>query len=244
MPASSRALSHFVPLLFFGAVALLLSGCVYLRLLEFKKQLTHFDENFALPATEDLSLHCRHPVLQADDLRWLGASPKTITPNNGGEDWLIRWIKEPAPGSQEQSVYDMELAVRFVDGHMIDVRIPKRYLAYIPRELVLNMLRSTGTAKVDKENRKTDAQTEAPAATPMPNLSTVKSMLGEPTRRQETSGLITHFYRYRLDSAADPVKPIEAAFTFDAATGELRKFTARLPRGTLNYDFKPTPLKP
>ncbi len=231
-------------MLLIGAVALLLSGCVYLRLLEFKKQLTRFDENFTTPPTEDLSLHCLHPVLRPDDLRWLGAAPKTITPNTGGEDWLIRWVKETAPGIQEESVYDMELAVRFVDDHMIDVRIPKRYLAYIPRDLVLNMLRSTGTAKIDKNDRRTDAQTEAPAAAPMPNLSTIKSMLGEPTRQQETPGLITHFYRYRLDLVTTNAKPIEASFAFDAATGDLRKFTAHLPRGTLNYDFKPVPPQP
>ncbi len=226
-------------MLLIGAAALLLSGCVYLRLLELKKQLTRFDENFTVPPTEDLTLHCLHPVLRPDDLRWLGASPKTITPLDDGEVWLIRWVKDPSPGIQEKFEYDMEFTARFVDGRMVEVGIPKRYLAYIPRDLVLNMLRSTGTAKIDKDSRKADAQTEAPTAAPMPNLSTIKSMLGEPTRRQETPDLITHFYRYRLDLVTTNAKPIEASFVFDAATGELRKFTARLPRGTLNYDFKP-----
>jgi hypothetical protein len=225
-------------LLLIGAIGLLLGGCVYLRLLELKKQLGHFDENFAIPPTEDLALQCLHPLLQAEDLRWLGASPKTIVSTKGAEDWVVRWIKETAPGLKEDFVYDMVLNLRFVDGRVVEARIPKRHLAYVSKELLVNMLRSTGTAQVDRNDRKADALTETPTATSLPNLATIKAMLGEPTNTKTTADRIINFYRYRLDIADTQAKPIEASFAFDAVSGELRKFTARLPRGTLNYDFK------
>ena len=239
MPDNPQNKSHFIPLLLIGAISLLLAGCVYLRLLDLKKQLSRFDENFTIPPTEDLTIYCLHPLLQADDVRWLGGVPKTIQPCDDGEEWVIRWVKEPAPGVREASVYDMEIDVRFVDGRVVEARVPKRYLAYVSKDLFLNMLRSTGTAKVDKDGRKADAQTEAPATAPMPNLGTIKAMMGEPTRKQSSPGRIVHFYRYQPDSATVTAKPIEISFAFDSASGDLRKFTARLPRGTLNYDFKP-----
>ncbi len=239
MPAP-RPKSRLVSFLLIGTIGLLLSGCVYLRLLELKKQLNHFDENFTLSTSEDLLLHCLHPVLQPDDLRWLGASPKTRTPRDNGEEWLVRWIKETTPDAKEELVYDMTFYAYFVDNRMVDIRIPKRYLAYVSKDLVLNILRATGSARVDKEEHKADAQTEATAATPMPNLAAIKTMLGEPTSRQVSSNQITQLYRYRLDSAT-VAKPIEASFSFDSVTGELRRFTVHLPRGTLNYEFKPVP---
>lgn len=245
MPAPPKPRSRFVPLLLIGAASLLLGGCVYLRLLEFKKQLGHFDENFVVLQTEDLSIRCLHPVLQSDDLRWLGAAPKTIVPHDGDEDWLVRWVKEPAPGSKEEFVYDMELAASFTDDRLTMARIPSRYLAYVSKDVILNMLHSTGTAKVNRDSHEAEARTAAPAATPMPNLGTIKAMMGEPTRRDNSPGLIIYFYRYRLDSENTSIKPVEISFTFGADNGQLLKFTARLPHGTLNYDFTPRgPSKP
>jgi len=230
---------RFVPLLLIGITCLLLSGCVYLRLLELKKQFNHFDENFTVPATEDLTIHSLHPVLKADDLRWMGAEPKTITPRENGEEWLIRWVKEPTPGIKEEHVYDMEVTACFADGRVFETRIPKRYLAYVSKDLLLAMLRSTGTAKVNQDERNAEAQTEAPTSAAMPNLSTIHGMMGEPTHKQSTPGQIVHLYRYRLDTETVHAKPIEIVFVFDSISGDLRKFTARLPRGTLNYEFKP-----
>jgi hypothetical protein len=231
-------------LLLIGAVSFALCGCVYLRLLEFKKQLSRFDENFTMPATDDISLQCLHPLLQPDDVRWLGAVPKTTVVRDGGEDWVIRWVKENAPGVKEVAVYDMEMDLRFLDGRVVEARVPKRYLAYVSRELFLNMLRSTGTAKVNKGDHRADARTETPPASALPNLSKVKAMLGDPTRKETSATRIVHFYRYRLDSAESTAKAIEVSFAFDVDSGELRKFTARLPRGTLNYDFVPTAPSP
>jgi hypothetical protein len=229
--------SRFIPLLLIGSASLLLSGCVYLRLLELKKQLSHFDVNFVVLASEDLTLECLHPLLQAEDLRWLGAIPQTTTLSDKGEDWVIRWVKEPPSAVKEANIYDMEIDVHFVDGSVVEVCVPKRFLAYVSKELLVSMLRSTGTAKVDRNNRNADAQTESPPAASLPNLTSISAMLGEPTDKQNTSGRVVYFYRDRLDIPNPSTKPLEASFAFDPVSGELKKFTARLPRGTLNYDF-------
>jgi hypothetical protein len=230
---------RFVSLLLIGAACLLLSGCVYLRLLELKKQFSHFDENFTVPDTEDLTIHCLHPVLKSDDMHWLGAEPQTVTHYEDGEEWSIRWIKEPAPDIKEEHIYDMGITIRFTDEQMAEVRIPKRYLAYVSKDLLLNMLRSTGTAKVNRDEHVADAETETPASAALPSISSIQAMMGEPTRKQSAPGQIIYFYRYRLDVVKTKIKPVEVVFIFDPNSGELRKFTASLPRGNLNYSFKP-----
>jgi len=228
---------RYVRLLLLAAAAVTLSGCVYLRLLELKKQFAHFEQNFVVQPTEDFTLHCLHPVLTSSDLRWLGAEPKTITPWNNGEEWKIRWIKIPAPNTNEAFVYDMEFIARLVDGRLVEASIPKRYFAYFSKELFVNLLRSTGSAKVDRGDHQTEAQTETPAETALPNIKTIKGMLGGPTQQSTKAGQTVYLYRYRLDLAEPESKPAEVTFIFDPASGDLRRLMAHLPHGTLNYDF-------
>ena len=56
----------------------LLAGCVYLRLLAFKRQLADFDRHFPLRTDDGLRLGCLTPVLLPEDFRWLGLTPETV----------------------------------------------------------------------------------------------------------------------------------------------------------------------
>ncbi len=57
-------------------VALSLSGCVYLRLLNFKNQLKSFDENVAVLSQTKLAFQFRNPVVKDSDFIFIsGASP-------------------------------------------------------------------------------------------------------------------------------------------------------------------------
>ena len=54
------------------AVMLLLAGCVWLRLLEIKNQLSAFEENFRVEITEQhFIVHFLDPVLLSDDFVYL-----------------------------------------------------------------------------------------------------------------------------------------------------------------------------
>lgn len=235
---------RFAPLLLV-ALALVFSGCVYLRLLDLKKQFARFDENFVLLPGDDFELRFLKPILTASDVRWLGAEPKTIRPWKEGEEWSIRWVKTSPPDVKEEFVYDMEFIARIADDHLVEAAIPKRYFAYFPKELFINLLRSTGAAKVNKTDRQAESQTETPPETPLPNLKSIGGMLGEPTQKSTNkSGQLVYLYLYRLDLPEPDSKPVEMTFLFDPASGDLRKLTAKLAHGTLKYDFtKPAPRK-
>ena len=85
-----------------AAVALLSSGCVYLRLLELKRQLAAFERNFTLETSEGVRLGFLRPVLLTRDIRWLGLKPETVQQTGEIEQWRVRWLKEPAHGVVEK----------------------------------------------------------------------------------------------------------------------------------------------
>lgn len=219
------------------AAALLLSGCVYLRLLTLKNQLGSFEKNFAIESTDGILLICKDPVLLGDDLRWLGVEPKSIKKAADAETWHARWVKEPPAGVKEAVEYDVELFARLADRRVQSVQIPERYFEFFSKQLFLNLLRSTGAAQIDRDSRKAEVKTAETPETKAtrPQFADIRKMLGAATEQTEENGQIRCMYRYRPDSPNGKGKPIEVTFGFDAASGELRRLTGKLPKGTVSF---------
>ncbi|MGC4071576.1 MAG: hypothetical protein QM760_03530 [Nibricoccus sp.] len=224
------------------AAAILFSGCVYFRLLDLRKQLSQFDTHFKADITDGVRIEFLEPVLLADDVRWLGIYPETITTAAEKETWRVRWLKEAPPGDPETAVYDVELEVRFTDEHLSFVGIPERYFAFFPKELFMGLLRSTGAARINRSSRsaEVDSAPELNAAEiPPPTVESVTSTLGRPNERRLRDGLEVFRYRYRALTSEKKAKPIEVTFTFDQATGQLQTLNAKLPTDTINFRVAP-----
>ena len=220
------------------SAAVLLSGCVYLRLLDLKKQFARFDEHFTVDTTDGVRIECLKPLLYADDVRWLGVYPETITVDDVSEKWRVRWLKEPPPGEPETAVYDVELEARFHNDRLAFVGIPERYFAFFPKDLFVSLLRSTGGARIDRSSRSADVDnTPDPKAAEIkpPTLDSIGGMLGRPNERTTRDGLETYRYRYRAVTREKKAKPIEVTFVFDAISGRMQTLKASLPTGTINF---------
>jgi hypothetical protein len=224
-------------------IALFASGCVYLRLLALKNQLSEFEKNFSLTEGDGLTIHCKNPVLHDDDLRWLGVEPKQVKTEGAVEFWHVRWVKEPPEGAVEPLEYDVVLNAEIEDQKVRAVQIPERYFEYFPKSLFVNLIRSTAAAKIDKSSRQADvtAAPESPEASAQPpSLATIEKMLGLPTARSTEGGLVNLMYRYRPQpEKPKKTKPIEVTFHFEAATGNLLRLTGKLPKGTVRFSFAP-----
>jgi hypothetical protein len=222
------------------AAALTLSGCVYLRLLDLKKQLAGFDTHFRADTSDGVRIECLKPILFADDVRWLGIYPETIITDGERENWRVRWLKEPPPGTREDAVYDVELAARFTKERLSFVSIPERYFAFFPKELFVGLLRSTGAARIDRGSRSADVDNEPHAGgiTP-PTIDSIAGMLGRPNERLRRDGLDVFRYRYRAVTSEKKTKPIEVTFSFDVTTGRMQTLIAKLPTGTINFRVAP-----
>jgi hypothetical protein len=249
-----------------SAIALLaFGGCVYLRLLELKKQLARFDKNFAASTADGVAITCLDPLLKTGDVRWLGVFPEAVIPEpvapgerrvrkrsgdaepdeeehadeiETRETWRVRWVKESPPGPPEDAVHDVELRARFENGRLVFVAIPERYFQFFPKELFVNLLRSTGQARIDRESRSAEVE-NAPrpdaADIKLPTLDSIGAMLGRPTSRSVEEGRDVLRYRYRPITAEKKAKALEVTFSFDRTTKNLYSLIAQLPTGTIRF---------
>lgn len=218
--------------------ALLLGGCVYLRLLELKRQFAQFDRHFALQTTEGLRIVAQHPVLLMDDVRWIGLRPETIKRLGRAEQWQVRWVKQLPPGVAEKATFYIALDLSFADGKLSGIAIPESYFALVPKELVIGMLRSLGAADVDKRGRKVEAAVGAEAARlGRPNLPTVDKILGTPTEEREEGRHTIQRYRYVLATREPKGGGFEMILRYDTKSGELLHWQGKTPMGNIAFDF-------
>ena len=224
--------------------ALLLSGCVYLRLLALKRQLAEFDTNFTLETSHGLRLGFLNPVLLSDDVRWIGLTPETAKKLGSSEQWRVRWIKQVPPGTKETGAFDLEVEMIFTDDKLTRLFIPERYFAIMPKAFVIGLLRGLGGAAVDKTARTADvnlAPSNREILTAQIVTTSLAMFLGKPTE-QRMEGAHTLFrYRYTPTPPGAKNGIFDLLFTFDTAGGQLLRLDGRSPVGKMSFNFQPSP---
>lgn len=225
-------------------VCLLLSGCVYLRLLEFKRQLADFDRHFTLKTDDGLRLVCLSPILLAEDFRWLGVTPESVKTLGESERWRIRWVKQLPLGARESDAHDLEMELIFTDGKFTRLFLPERYFAFVPKPFFTGLLRSLGKAGVDQSRRLAEvnfSRTERDALTARVVVTSLAMLLGKPTE-QTTDGPRTRLrYRYTPVPPESKNGVIDMTFTFDTTTGQLQRLEGRSPVGQVFFNFESPP---
>lgn len=221
---------------------LLLSGCVYLRLLQLKRQLGDFDRNFTLTTSAGLRLDCLNPVLLETDLHWLGFRAATIDRVGSAERWHVRWVKQLPPGVQEKKAFEIAFSLIFAGDRLTAFVVPEHYFGLLPKEMAVAGIRSLAGAKVDKSSRSVEgdvAFTSDPVAARWPTRQAVLEVLGHPTEEFADSGRTV--LRYRCLSA-DPQRKggeFDLRFGFDPATQNLVQLHGRIPAGRISLNFSP-----
>lgn len=219
-----------------AALALVLGGCVYLRLLELKHQIADFDRNFGVETNAGVTIVCRNPVLLDDDVRWIGLAPEHTKRVGHAEEWQVRWVKQLPPGVHERGAFDIVIALVFADHELTRVSIPERYFVVMKKSLLLDLLRSLGRAHVDKSRR----SVEAALASARPNLAEIGTLLGAPTSRATEASHVVLRYRYVPVTTARLARKatFDMTLIFDAATHELLRWQGRTPVGNVGFNFE------
>jgi hypothetical protein len=230
-----------------GAVvvaALLLSGCVYLRLLILKHQLADFDRNFALETAQGVRLRCLKPVLLTGDLRWLGIVPEVVTKQGRAELWRVKWVKEDATpaGAVEPAALDLELEINFADKKLTGFFIAERYFAFIPKPFLIELLRGLGGATIDKSERSVSANialSDAKQPNARPTAASLAALLGGPSERRHEGSHVLLRYRYLATPPGSNGGDFDLLFTFDQASGLLLRLHGHSPVGNILLNFEP-----
>jgi hypothetical protein len=223
--------------LLFTAV-FLLSGCVYLRLLELKKQLGKFDEFFGLQTTDGLAILCFQPVLLSDDVRWIGVKPESTKKIGLAEQWHVRWVKQLPPGMKEDVEFDIVLELNFTENKLTRIAIPEKYFAVLPKRFLVGVIKSLGGGRVDKAGRRIEAAvTAAEIAAARPNLPGIDKLLGRPSEERTEGSTTIVRYRYVPSTKESHAGVFDMQLTFDTKTGELLKWQGLTPVGKIGFDF-------
>lgn len=221
------------------AIAAPLAGCVYLRLLELKHQIAAFDQNFDVQTDAGVRIVCRRPVLLTDDVRWIGLAPEKTRKLGHAEEWQVRWIKQLPADVHETAEYDIAIDLTFADDKLTRVAIPERYFVVMPKSFLLDMLRSLGAAKVDRDKKTVEAQ----LATAQTSLPAVGKLFGRPSE-EHVEGTETYM-RYRYVPAGGTGLARRAVFDmslyFDTATGNLLRWRGKTPVGEIGFNFEKPP---
>jgi len=217
--------------LYFGLVIVTIStgGCLYLRLMEFKNQLTHFDDYFQIKQEHGLTLVSAKPVLLSGDVTtMLKVAPTSVRKTDAGVLWVYVFEKQYPDTRNEQGNYDIPLELLFEDDKLSEIRFSQRFLAFMRRPTIILFLRALGGAKLDVNRRSATGSfrgKDPQERTYVPKKQNVLKLLGKPFAAEPSKDTIKLTYRYRLKvkQAARKDKGAKdwAHFTFRKTDGML-----------------------
>lgn len=176
----------------------LLSGCVYWRLLQFKNQFKSFHEHFEFKSDGDYGLLIHDPVLDVADVDWLfGAAPSWPSSPDPGDSWRAYEFEKLGNGALDVSVLSYRL--RFRDQMLVEVRFPSEFRRLYPEGTLETILASLGDADVDKSSRTSKSNlTRQRFRSLLPSRDQVRRVLGEPSELDGSGEAETWVYRYQL----------------------------------------------
>lgn len=220
------------------AIVFLCSGCVYLRLLELKRQFGQFDRHFQLQTRDGVRLVCQKPVLLLDDIRWLGLRPETTRKLGRAEEWQIRLAKQLPPGVTERGSFHIAFQLTFAEQKLTALAIPESYFALMPKSFLIGVIKSLGGGDVDKSERKLEsvvASEEIKLA--QPRLPAIDKILGRPTEERADGAYTIQRFRYELVTKEAGAGVFEMTLRFHTATGDLVHWHGRTPVGDVAFKF-------
>lgn len=221
-----------------ASLALLCSGCVYLRLLELKKQIDRFDSFFGIQTHDGLAILCHTPVLRTSDVRWIGLKPESIKTLGDAEMWKVRWVKQLPPGVKEKHEYDIALELWYAHDKLTRIAIPERYFSMMPKQFVVGVIRSLGKGRISKTQKRIDATVSAAeVAAARPDLPSIDKLLGQPSEEYEDGPNTIVRYRYLPSTTEERAGMFDMHLTFETKSGELLKWQGLTPVGRVGFDF-------
>jgi hypothetical protein len=226
-------------------LVLLLSGCVWLRVLEMKNQMKRFDEHFRIENSPQFTLHFLRPVLYDDDylsLAKVEPSLKEALPT--GARWRQVFRKIEPEGKVSPGI-PIVFTLEFDREHRLKRwDFSPSFLAMVPPRFLEASLRSLGKGKVDegKKQLKVDPEDLPKVVSPPPTRQQIVAVLGEPTEQPESEDGSLCVYRFVTDThfveqGFEDRRNAYAKLHFDPRTDELKKVSARFLGLKFSVDF-------
>src|SRR5215469_3044853 len=195
-------------LLLLCSLAFLLTGCEWmrwLRLLSLKKQLAQLDRYVRVDDKNGLTLNFIKPVVYADDIRMLLDGETTSITNGNRITWSWSYEKQSLDPHPPAGDFDLSFSISFQNLKFNELYFPERFLAVLPKPMLLGMLRSIGQAEVDMKHGTVKFKWVGAGKDKieLPAKSHVLRLLGSPFTITETNQTRTFLYKY-YQKESDP----------------------------------------
>lgn len=229
-------------LILFLSLTLLATGCVYLRLLQVKRQLSAFNSYFQIVEEDKLTLIFLNPVLLTKDVTWLMNSPPMSRKETGeGKLWEYVMEKQYRNSNYEEKNFDIPISMVFVDDRLRQISFPERFLKYLSKPLLARMLASLGEAEIDKARRRAGSRFQARDTVEIPREEQVLDVLGKPYSTEESDDTRSLIYAYKLKkNNPEPGSKgfsLIMTFKFNKDNDRLRKTEINLRGLKMSLDF-------
>ena len=236
---------RFLILFLLPPLALGLSGCIYLRLLEVKHQLHTFDGYVAIRNHGGLTLIFLKPVLFKEDLLFLARRPPTKAEESLHETrWQYLFLKQLPGPEKEDEAFDVPVDLLFQNNRLSTVTFPERFFENLPQPFIIAALKALGRSEINLKDRSAHGAVRSrDVLEPLniPRKQDVLRLLGKPSKEEHWSKLSVLTYRYRLKPGKEDEKKGPAygwtKLTFRAESGDLVKAEARFAMVRLSMDF-------
>jgi hypothetical protein len=221
-------------------------GCVYLRLLEVKFQLSDFDKYLRLEDKEGLDLIFLKPVLLKEDILYLAKrGPTSILESPQSSIWQFYFQKRGEGKNRSEEEFDVPVDLFFESETLTMVRFPRRFVEILPRRFIVESFKAIGRGEVNTGKRHVSGtlpgQKEGDGI-PIPRKTDLLRLLGMPTEERRSSPVFSMKYTYVLKSAkpepAGSSPEAWASFEFHAQTQQLVKAEARFAGIKLSMTFE------
>lgn len=192
------------------------SGCVYLRLLEVKRQLADFEKHCSLENRDALVVTFRKPVLLKEDVLFLAKRGPTFAEDGPQQGmWQYHFVKQSPPQQpEEKGLYDVPIGLFFQEDKVYRGTLPERFYHLMPRAFLIEAMRTIGRAQVnpvDRHARGEFYEGQVKWKTPLPKKQDFLEVLGSPYSEEDADSTSTITYVYQLQRGApDPKPPTEA----------------------------------
>lgn len=229
-------------------LAVILTGCVWFRLLEIKNQLADFDENIRIEVVEKhFIVHFNKPTLLSEDFVYLSKlRPSRVeTLADGSYRWYLDFHLDPAK-TEEQKNKLVSFAMTYTREHKLEAfDFSPLFVEMAPVAFLEASIRSLGVGKIDQDKRqlKVDPEDLPKLMAALPKSADITRVMGPPENILDENGLKVLVYRFKanslpVDREYEDRRIAEAKLYFDPSKDEILGLKGRFAGLKLSIDYK------
>lgn len=229
-------------IIYFGFVIVIISisGCVYLHLLEVRRQLSNFENYFEIRDQNEFTLVFLKPALLTEDIIWLTELGPTSEEETGrGKLWKYVFEKQHSGSEDEKGEFDITIIMLFQrDDKLREIGFPERFLEFASKPLLIRMFKSMGYSQISKLRRSATSKFEG-GSMEIPRKQFILKVLGEPFSLENSEQTSKFVYKYYLKKGKSVNRDFKVLinFIFQKGDDKLLKVEGNLGDMKLFMDF-------